>query len=189
MTIPAADPKYDAVARILHWLIALLLLGQLAFGGWFSTLDLYTSADADWYRRWMPLHKSLGLTILLLMLLRLGWRLAHRPPPLPAAISPWHRRLAKASHAGLYTLAIIQPILGLTQSSAYGATTRFWGLFKVPSIVPEQFSRPNTDAVRLAAQDLHTAVAIMLVVLITIHATAALWHAMVRRDGVLRRML
>lgn len=185
----AAPGRYDRVARALHWAVAVLLLAQLAFGAQFSTLDLYTTADAAWYRRWMPLHKSLGLTILLLMLCRLGWRLAHRPPPLPAGLPGWQLRAARLSHGLLYALAILQPLLGLAQSSAYGATTRFWGLFVVPAIVPAAWSRPHTDVFRLAAQDLHTVVAIAIVVLVGIHAAAALWHQFARRDGLLRRML
>ena len=189
MTTIIAQQRYDRVARALHWSIALLLLGQLLFGAQFSTLDLYLEADANWYRQWMPTHKSVGLTILLLMLARLAWRLTHRPPPLPDAVPTWQRRIAGGNHIALYALALMQPVLGLAQSSAYGATTRFWGLFVVPSIVPVQFSRPNTDTVRIAAQDLHTAVAVLLAVLIVTHVAAALWHGVVKRDGVLRRML
>jgi cytochrome b561 len=186
---PAAAMRWTSTARALHWAVAALLVGQLTFGSAFGRLDLYQAADAAWYRHWIPTHKSIGLTLLLLMLARLGWRLTHPVPPLPGDLPSWQRRLATWNHRALYALVIVQAVLGLTQSSAYGATTRFWNLFRVPSIVPAAWSRPATDFVRRSAQDLHTAVAMLLALLIALHVTAALYHQFVRHDGVLGRML
>ena len=128
-------------------------------------------------------------TILLLMLIRLGWRVSHPRPAWPPGLPLWQRRAAAINHGLLYALLILQPLLGLAQSSAYGATTRFWGLFEVPSIVPEAWSRPNTDVFRLAAQDAHSVVAILLVASIAIHFAAVIKHHWLDRVPVLGRML
>ena len=181
--------SWDRVARALHWIVAALLVAQLSIGALIVSLDMYATADVQTYLRWIPTHKSIGLTILVLMVFRVAWR-SQRPRPVPLGNPPvWQLRAARINHVLLYALLIVQPLLGLVQSSAYGATTTFWGLFEVPSIVPEAWSRPNTDVVRLAAQDAHTVVAVLLVVSIAVHVGAALWHHFVARDATLVRML
>jgi len=184
-----SDTSWGSVAKLFHWLVFALLIIQLSIGALIYSLDLYVKEDVDTYMRWIPTHKSVGLTILLLMLCRLGWRLSQTRPAWPAEMPTWQRRAAYFNHALLYGLLILQPLLGLTQSSAYGATTTFWGLFEVPSIVPEIWSRPNTDVVRLGAQDAHSWVAVLLVASVAVHIGAALRHRWVTRDQVLARML
>jgi cytochrome b561 len=177
------------VARALHWTIAAAVLVQLAAGVLFDRLDMYDARDVAVYVAWMPLHKSLGLSVLLLMLVRWFWRATHPVPDFPADLPHWQRRIARWHHRTLYALLLAQPVLGLVQSSAYGAKTTFWGVLVVPSIVPAAWSRPATDVVRKAAQDLHSLVGWTLAALIGVHVLAALYHHFVRRDDVLRRML
>jgi cytochrome b561 len=174
---------------VLHWAIAAAVLVQLWLGASFDRLDMYDPADVAVYKAWMPLHKSLGLSVLLLMVLRLYWRVTHPAPGYPPGMPAWQQRAARWHHRIFYALLLLQPVLGLTQSSAYGAKTTFWGLFRVPSIVPAAWSRPATDVVRRTAQDLHAYVGWLLALLIAVHVTAALYHHFVRRDGILTRML
>jgi cytochrome b561 len=180
--------RWGRVARVLHWTVAALVIAQLAFGMRFARLDMYQSTDVAWYREWIGTHKSLGLTILLFVLARLAWRLSN-PTPSSAETPVWQRAAARLNHLLLYALLIVQPILGLAQSSAYGATTRFWNLFAIPSIVPLAWSRPATDIVRKTTQDMHAVTARVLLLLIAIHVLAALYHQFARRDGVLMRMV
>jgi cytochrome b561 len=189
MQEPTSASGWSAVARTLHWTIAAAVLVQLWLGAAFDRLDMYDPVDVAFYKAWMPLHKSLGLTVLLLMVARLYWRVTHEVPAHPSGMPAWQRRVARWHHRAFYALLLLQPVLGLAQSSAYGAKTLFWGLFRVPSIVPAAWSRPATDVVRKAVQDLHAYVGWLLAALIAIHVAAALYHHFVRRDGILTRML
>ncbi len=170
-------------------MIAAAVLVQLWAGATFDGLDMYDPADVEVYKAWMPLHKSLGLTILALMLVRWWWRATHPVPALPADVPAWQRIIAGWHHRTLYALLLVQPVLGLAQSSAYGAKTMFWGVVRVPSIVPPEWSRPVTDVVRKGAQDLHAWVGWALALLISVHVAAALYHHFARQDGILLRML
>jgi len=176
-------------ARLLHWVIAALVLAQIGLGLSIGMLDMYDPADVTWYKAWVPLHKSLGLTILLLMMLRLGVRARGPVPALPAATPRWQARAARVTHFALYGLLILQPVLGYVQSAAYGATTRYFDLFVVPNVLPVAWQRPQTDVLRLAAQNAHKVIAVLIVVLVLLHLLGALKHHFVDRDDVLRRML
>jgi cytochrome b561 len=180
---------WTRTAKSLHWIIAAAVLVLLALGAAFDRLDMYAAPDVAFYKAWMPLHKSLGLTVLLLMLLRWAWRATHGVPPYPASMSPLQQGLARWHHRVLYALLLLQPTLGLAQSSAYGAKTLFWGLFTVPSIIPAAWSRPATDVVRKNTQDLHAVIGWTIAVLVLLHVSAALYHHLVRRDSILSRML
>lgn len=180
---------WTTTARALHWAIAGAVLIQLALGAAFARLDMYQAADVEFYKAWIPLHKSLGLTIFALMLVRWGWRATHPAPDYPPSMPRTQQQVARWHHRVLYGLLLLQPALGLVQSSAYGAVTRFWGLFTVPSIVPAAYSRPITDVVRKLAQDLHTYTGWFIAALIVVHILAALYHHFFLRDAVLMRML
>jgi len=188
MTIDNSRSAWGSVAKTFHWLVFVLLLIQLAIGALISSLDMYRSEDVDTYLHWIPTHKSIGLTILLLVALRLAWRWLQPRPAWPTTMSNGQKLIARSNHVLMYLLLVLQPILGLAQSSAYGASTWFFGLFEVPSIVPEIWSRPNTDIVRLAAQEAHKVVAVLLIFSIGLHIAAALKHHFVDKDDLLRRM-
>jgi cytochrome b561 len=175
--------------RALHWLVAALVIAQLGLGLRIGVLDMYDPGDVESYKQWIPLHKSVGLTILLLMLLRLFVRRRNGVPRLPASTPAWQARAAHLVHASLYALLILQPVLGYLQSAAYGATTRFYGLFAVPNVLPAAWQRPQSDVLRLAAQDAHRLVGILIALLVALHVLGALKHHFIDRDVVLRRML
>ncbi len=187
----SGKPKdsWGFVSKSFHWTIGVLIIMQLLFGLFLSTLNLYLPADLKTYVAIISPHKSLGLTIMALAILRLAWRLANVRPAMPDSSTPFERRVAKLSHGLMYFLLIALPLLGLIQSSAYRAKTTFWGLFQLPDIVPAAYARPGARGVWKVAQNGHTALAVILFVTIVLHIAAALRHHFVKHDDVLIRML
>lgn len=169
--------SYDPRARALHW-ISLLLLVVILLAIWWPEDEGSETAYA-----WRILvHRSAGLLLLLLTLLRLAARFLLRAPPLPAGMPPLQRFAARANVAAIYALLIAQPILGLVHSQAEGDRVSFLGLFDVPTLVGR--SRPLA---RMAIE-WHERGAILLLVLVGLHIAAALYHHHIRRDGVLASM-
>lgn len=189
MGLGNTNESWGSVAKWFHWTVALLVGAQLLFGLYLSTLNLYRPEDLKTYVAIIATHKSIGLTVMFLVLLRLGWRLANPRPALPATLTPFEDRVARLSHALLYALLVLLPLLGWAQSSAYRAKTTFWGLFQLPDIVPAAWARPGSRTVWQLAQDGHTLLAVALVVLIALHVAAALRHHFIKRDDVLVGML
>jgi cytochrome b561 len=133
--------------------------------------------------QWLSRHKSLGLLILALVLLRMVWRVTHRPPALPASMARWERRAAIASHRALYVLLLLTPLAGWLYASAAGLSVNWFGWFLVPDLIDA--NRKLASLLKL----LHKSCAAALVLLIALHVGAALRHAFLLRDGVMHRML
>ena len=171
--------RYTTVAIVLHWIIAALIIGQLA-GGKIMTEMAATTLKFDLYQ-W---HKALGLIILALSLARLVWRLTHRPPALDIPQKAWERRLAHLSHWSFYAFMIGVPLLGWLMVSAaeIAPPTTVFGQFTVPDL-PIGNSR---EAERLMAR-LHAVTAYATAALLVLHVAAAIKH---QRDGhpILSRM-
>ncbi len=179
MTLKNTADRWGAVSQAFHWIIVLLILGLAVVG---LTLDeLPRSPKYFWV---YTAHKSMGITVLALMLLRLGWRLyAGAPAPVPGTPA-WQRAAAALSHWGLYGLAIAMPLSGWLYDSASGLRPFEWfGLFPMPKLVPPSESLAD------AAHDWHETLFWVLVALIAVHAGAALYHHLFRRDATLARML
>lgn len=170
--------RYTRAAIVLHWLIAALLLAQIAFGWFLEGIARGTPARG----LYVNLHKSTGLTLALLILARVFWRIVHRPPQLPSFMPVWERQAAQWSHAGLYMCMLGMPLSGYIASnfSKYGVK-----LFNVVRLPPW-----GADNARIYAtfNTIHIVLSYLFVALIVLHVLAALRHA-VRRDGVLARML
>lgn len=175
--------RYNAVAATLHWLLAGLLIFQIALGAWMTALPL----GLQKYQLFQ-LHKSLGITILALSLIRLGWRLAAPPPPFDASLRPWERALAHGVHWALYVFMIGAPLLGwATVSAAPGpAPTRFFGLFPLPPL-PLVAGAGKVWQDRLG--DAHGLLAWTGAALIVLHLAGALKHQFIDRAPELQRML
>jgi cytochrome b561 len=174
----ADEPGYGGVAKMLHWLIVLLLIGQYAVAWTMPEVHRGTRPEGL-----IGIHLSLGLLVLVLAVLRLAWRI-FRPVPLFGDTMPaWQYRGAQIVHALLYLLLVVLPLMGWANASARGWTIRFFGLFAVPRILPTDspFGR------RLG--DIHMWTAYALLALIGLHLAAALHHHFWRRDRVLLRML
>jgi cytochrome b561 len=177
-TATPALRKYSLIAIVLHWIVALLVLVLMAVGWYFNTIPVGDDARGP-VISW---HKSLGLTAAMLILLRLLWRVTHRPPPLPDALPGWQRRAARFNAVFLYVLMCVQPVLGYLSTSFSGYTTRWFGLplphwgWKAPEL-NELFSQAHHLGAKL------------LVLALVLHVGGAVLHGLVRRDGVVGRML
>ena len=169
---------YTATAKSLHWLMALLIVGLLALGFYMSDLPL--SPEKLQFYSW---HKWAGVSVFVLVWLRLFWRLTHRPPAFAASLSATQQTLAHLGHLALYLLMIAIPVSGWLMSSAKGVQTVWFGVLPLPDLL----GRDKALGAQLA--DLHSALNIGLLVLIGGHAAAALFHHLVRKDDTLRRML
>ena len=170
--------RYTPAAIALHWIVALLILANLALG--LYTVDLPLSPAK---LRNFSYHKWIGVTVFMLAAARLLWRLGHAPPALPAAMAPWERRAAQLTHALLYLLFFAAPLTGWLFSSAAGFQTVYLGLVPIPDLLSKD--KALADALKLA----HKSINYTLAAVIVLHAAAALKHHFIDRDDVLRRML
>lgn len=176
---PAEEVRgYALSMRAMHWAtVALLLGGYVAV---WSIGSAATGAQAAWLAM---LHRSFGLTILALTLVRFAWRQRARVPPLPAALPAVQRFGARASVVVLYAILVSQPVLGLAGSMLHGDRITVFGDVVLPNLLP--VARP------LARQvfQVHGWIALLLLAVIGVHVAAALYHHLVRRDEVLSGML
>ena len=170
--------RYTAPARLLHWLMAALLIGLLALGFYMSDLPL--SPEKLQLYAW---HKWAGVTAFILLAIRLLWRATHRPPALPASMSATAQRMAHLGHLALYALMIAIPLSGWLMSSAKGFQTVYFGVLPIPDLLAK-----NPELGELLAT-LHGGLNLLLALTVLGHAAAALKHHFVDRDDVLRRML
>ena len=174
MTAPA--DRFALPARLLHWLMAALILAMLLIGaGMLST-------TTDRYPALLAWHRPIGLAILLLALVRILVRLSHRPPPLPADLPAIQVAAAKGSHVLLYALMVAMPLIGWAMQSAGGYPIILWKGFVLFPILPHDIVVYGW--LRFA----HGLLAYAFFLLILAHLGAALFHAFVRRDGVFRSM-
>lgn len=169
--------QYGLVARVLHWLVFLLVAGMLIGGALLNLLPpggLRSVLIAS--------HKSLGVIVLILMLARLAWRSAN-PAPQPLGREPVLNTIAHLLHVVLYLLLIIQPLAGILMSQAFGYPVSVFGLFRLPSLI---WQSPTLGAF---FGDVHTATAVLLTIAVLVHAVAGLKHHFVDRDRTLMRMI
>ena len=188
--LPAAQPRrsgYSNVAVALHWLIAALILTNIALAWYFTHLPkLQQFGPAG-------LHKSIGITVLLLTLLRIGWRFTSRPPPLPATLRPWERWGAKATHLLFYVIMLGLPLSGWAMTSASVLyklhPTVLWGVVPWPAF---PFGRQDSDTLFMLRKlfgRTHSLLALVAYVTIALHVAAALKHMLIDQDDVMARMV
>jgi cytochrome b561 len=184
MTVAALEsgPKsrhYDRIAMTLHWLVAIGVLAQIALGLWMIDIPKQpTGVRAYWFN----LHKSIGMTLGVLIIMRLAWRFMHRPPPLPSSVPRWQVRAAGASHVLLYVCMITMPLAGYLGSVFSGYPIRYFGV-----VVPGWGGKD--EALKELFSTVHFVAAIAFISLIKLHVLAALKHLLIDRDGVFHRML
>ncbi len=162
----------------LHWLTLVLLIAAFTLA--VSMVNMPFSPRKLEFYSW---HKWVGVTIFLVVLLRLAWRLVNPVPPQPAAMPHWQRRLAALSHGTLYAILIVMPVTGWIMSSALNLPVVYLGLVHIPS--PFGVDRALGEAMKVV----HLSLAVALLALVAVHVLAALYHHLVLRDDVLRRML
>lgn len=171
------ETRYNRTARSLHWLIALLLLAQFAFGWWLGDIPRNTPARGYY----VNLHKSMGMLIGLLILLRIVWRLQHAPPALPVTMPRWQQGLAAASHLGMYLCMLVMPLSGYLASNFSKHGVKFFNTILLPPW--------GSDDKQLYAlfNQTHKITAAVLLALVVLHVLAALQHGL-RRDGIISRI-
>lgn len=172
-----SDARYTRTAIVLHWMIALLVIGQFAWGWWMQGIPKQpVGPRVDAYN----LHKSIGMTILALMVVRLAWRLGHRPPPLPP-MAAWQALTARVTHWVLYAALIVQPLWGYLGSEFSGYPVKYFGL-----------TLPSWAGKNVALKDFmsaaHLATSWVIAAAVLLHVCGALKHALIERDGLLARM-
>ncbi|CAN5177155.1 cytochrome b [soil metagenome] len=175
-----AEPKdrYSVVSLIFHWGLALMVLAQVLL------ITAFADGDAPNARQLIGLHKSLGLTILVVTLARIAWRLANPAIPLPSRTPGWQKIVARTTHVLFYVMLLGLPLLGWASSSAGGREIAWFGLFNWP-LLPLPLDR-NLAKTLIS---LHGAGVKVLYVLIALHVLGALKHQFIDRDNVLRRMI
>ncbi|MDE1922448.1 MAG: cytochrome b [Gammaproteobacteria bacterium] len=173
-----AEPRYGAVAQALHWTIAGLIVVQFVLAKLAERLPLGMHKLILLAR-----HKSFGMTILALAVLRLAWRLANPPPPLPPGMRRAAKTTAAATHTAIYALLFAMPLTGWLMSSAKNYSVSWFGLFTWPNLIG-----PNEPAFKML-RETHGILSKLLFALVILHVLAALKHHFWDRDDVLRRML
>jgi cytochrome b561 len=170
-------PAYQPIAKTLHWLTAVAVLGLLGIGLWMVGLpiSLLKLQVYNW-------HKWIGLAVLTLTVVRLLWRWRSPPPPLPDTITRWERALAPAGHWALLILLLAMPASGWLMSSAAGVSIAWFGVLPLPDLVA-----PN-PAFFDALRSTHFILSRALIVVVILHVAAVLHHDVLRRDGIFRRM-
>lgn len=163
--------RYSRVAILFHWTIAVLVIANLLIGFFHDAIGL------------MPQHKAIGITVLLLTLARVAWRLGHRPPPLPATTPSWQITASRVAHWALYLFMIAMPLTGWLMVS--GAEKRrpldWFGLFDIPFL-------PVGATGGGIGHEGHELLAIPFALLVLIHIAAALKHQFIDRDDLIARM-
>lgn len=178
MSLRNTATAWGSVARLLHWLLFVLIIGA-----WFAVETREDFARGTPERsEWMRLHISLGLTLFFLLWVRLGWRLSG---PVPAAVPGprWKQRGAAVVHAALYLLLIIMPVTGLLTLQLEDRAASWFGLFEIPLVLaPDKALAEVFEGVHIEL------LWPTLLVLVGLHAAASLWHHFVVKDDTLRRM-
>ena len=178
MPLKNTREEWGVVSKTLHWLVVALILAMAWLGLTMGDLPNGPDKIATY-----ALHKSIGITILVLVLLRLGWRLyAGAPAPVPGTPS-WQDRIASLTHWALYALLLAMPISGWVLNSSSGFPLQWFGLVNLPAIAGRD------QDVHELAETIHETLFWILVTLVVLHAAAAFYHHLFQRDATLARML
>ncbi|MEO7726867.1 MAG: cytochrome b [Burkholderiales bacterium] len=168
--------RYSPPAVVLHWLVALLIVGLFGLG-WYM-MEIEKQPGADWY---FNLHRSLGLTVAALVVLRILWRASHPPEALPVSVPFWEKKLSLAAHWLLYSCMFVMPLTGYLGSAYNKSGVAFFG------IALPFWSAPDRNLSKLFFT-IHEALVWVFVAVIVLHALAGLKHLLIEKDKVFQRM-
>lgn len=177
MQITNTKTQYGVIAIILHWLMAILIIGMLILGTYMTRIP-----RSPQQIKLFGLHKEFGMLILMLVVVRLTWRLRSKIPTL-AELPKWESFAAVSVHWLLYLLIFALPISGWLVTSAAGFPVSFFGLFVIPTIIP-----PNEQQLTLFSE-IHTWLGYIIITALCLHIAAALKHYFIDKDKILQRML
>ena len=192
------NTKYTNVAIVLHWLIGIAILFMFVLG-WFMTelpketpkttsFDIFNLGLITWAVEeeqsqrsfYFNLHKSVGLSLLMLIVLRMYWRFTHRPPAFLNSMKLWEKRLAKATHHSLYLLMFLIPLSGIIMSAGSKYGIKWFGIKVIPGF--------DDKAIRELFYEFHEIFGLLLLLILILHILGAVKHSIVGKDGTLRRM-
>lgn len=181
MSIKNTETTYGSIAKAFHWIMFLILAGLVIVGFYMGGLPSETPDQASYKFGFYDLHKSFGLLVLILVILRLGWRMANPVPKMPDTMSKIESLSAHTMHILLYILMLAQPLSGWLMSSYGGHPVKFFGQL-VPALVDKD------KAMGGIMHESHEIIAFLLIITFVIHVLAALYHHFVKKDDVLLRM-
>ncbi|WP_406868379.1 cytochrome b [Paraburkholderia fungorum] len=167
--------KYGGVARLIHWLVVVLIAAQFVIG--WTMPDVHKGTQPTGLIAW---HLGVGAVLIAVMTIRIVWRTTHQPPP--DTLAPMLSAVSKITHLFLYAVLIAVPLLGWANASSRGWAVRLLGALSYPNLTPVGSSLGH------AMGDIHGVLAWVLFALIVMHVAAALFHRFVLRDQVLQRM-
>lgn len=173
----ADTQRYDGVAQSFHWLVLLLVVAQYATK-WLP--DGFASLSEKQLNGW---HLAIGPAVLVIMLLRLAWRFTHPAPPPPSDLPMSLRILSRGTHYLFYAILIVLPVLGWIAASGYGASVSLLKLVPLPALIGKDKSLAESVG------SVHGALAWALLAVIVLHVSGALYHGLVKQDGVIKRMV
>jgi cytochrome b561 len=174
----SSPARYGAVAQTFHWIIAALIVTQFVLATLADDLPIGAHKLALLAR-----HKSFGMTVLMLAILRVLWRLRNPPPALPDHMSPLETKLARATHAAFYVLLFAMPLTGWLMSSAKSYSVSWFGWFTWPNLIGKN------EAAFEFLRSTHDTLAGVLLTIAILHILAALKHHFWNKDNVLLRMI
>ncbi|MDX1916124.1 MAG: cytochrome b [Methylophilus sp.] len=192
------NQKYNKVAVILHWLIAFAIFGMFALGWYMSDLpkeapkqmafDLFDLGIYTWQLSeevsprnfYFNLHKSIGITILGLVLIRFLWRITHKPPAILTSYKAWERKTATAAHHTLYLLMFAMPASGLIMSMSGKYGVKWFGI--------DLFAGTENKALRDFFKEAHEVIGAVLLILVVLHIVGAIKHKLIDKDETMKRM-
>lgn len=174
-----SSERYGLVTKTLHWLLAMLILSLIGIGYYMVGLTYFDR----WYNAALAWHKALGITVLALAVVFVGWKASSIAPAYPASLSAWQRSAATGMHHLLILLMLVIPISGYVVSTSAGKVVGIFNWFEIPALLPV------SDALRDIAIRVHFWAAYGVGVLAAGHAAAALKHHFIDKDGILKRML
>lgn len=186
-TDPSRHPelvRYTRVAQALHWVIVLLLVIQFTLA--WTMPDVHRGTKPEGL---ISLHLSFGLTILLLMAVRLVWRITHKAPPPPTGLPVWQLVSSRVVHSALYLLLIVVPVLGWINASYRGWRIVLFAVLSVPSLVASRVSERPTSLIGPWTGDVHVWLSYGLIGVASVHILGALYHRFILRDRLLARMI
>jgi cytochrome b561 len=199
ITMNHDSTRYTKTAKVLHWLIAIGIFGMFALGWFMQALpkeapkamafDLFNLGIYTWQMAeeisprsfYFNLHKSIGVTLLSLILIRILWRLTHKPPSILSSYQVWERKLANGAHHLLYLLMVALPLSGLLMAinSKYGV--KWFGIMLIEGL--------DNKAIREVFKDAHGIIGLVILLVIIVHIIGALKHKFIDKDETLNRML
>ena len=174
--LPVTQWRYSRPALYLHWLVAILIVGLLCLG-WYM-MEIEKEPGSDWY---FNLHRSLGLTLAGLVVLRLLWRLSHRPAELPDNVPFWEKKLSLATHWLLYACIVVMPLTGYLGSAYNKSGVAFFGL-KLP------FWAATSRELSKLFFTIHATLVWVIVAAVVVHALGGFKHLLLDKDKVFHRM-